>query len=439
MEKENLSERYDVLIAGMGVAGLFCALHLPESARVLVLSKDGAEKSDSFLAQGGICVLKTPEDFDAYFEDTMRAGHYENDAAAVEQMIWRSPSVIAQLVDCGVAFARDGAGHFRYTREGGHSVPRILFHDDVTGKEIASRLLAAAKTRENIRLVEYCELVDVIARDGECFGGVLRKTDTGELFTVYADHTLLASGGVGGLFENSTNYRHLTGDAVAIALRNGVRTEHIDYVQIHPTTFYSEKHGRRFLISESVRGEGAVLLGADGKRFCNELLPRDVVTAAIREQMAREGSSFVRLDMRPVGEKTLREHFPTIFAHCRDEGYDVLTTPIPVVPAQHYFMGGVKVDLWGRTNMKRLYAAGETACNGVHGKNRLASNSLLESLVWAERAAQAMAEDGAGKIQKFPQADLSAYQDYDTLKKTYAALIRAAAEAERAAGGRRQA
>ncbi len=439
MQEDNFSERYDVLIAGMGVAGLFCALHLPAEMRVLVLSKDGAEKSDSFLAQGGICVLKDPADFDGYFEDTMRAGHYENDPAAVEQMIRRSPSVIARLVACGVAFARDEAGNFRYTREGGHSSPRILFHGDTTGKEIAGRLLSAVRQRENVRLAEGVELVDILTEEGECFGGIVRKKATGAVFPVYADHTLLATGGVGGLFEHSTNYRHLTGDAVAIALQNGVQTEHIDYVQIHPTTFYSPKHGRRFLISESVRGEGAVLLGADGKRFCNELLPRDVVTAAIREQMAKEGSSFVRLDMRPVGEKTLREHFPTIFAHCLEEGYDVLKTPVPVVPAQHYFMGGIKVDLWGRTNMRRLYAAGETACNGVHGRNRLASNSLLESLVWAERAAQAMAEDGAGRIKKFPKKDLSAYADYDTLKKTYAALVRAEANRQRAESERRKA
>ncbi len=425
---EGILKKYGALIAGTGVAGLNCALHLPADMQILMLSKDAADRSDSFLAQGGICVLKSPDDFKKYFDDTMRAGHYENDPEAVELMIRSSPALIRELVGYGVRFARDGKGDFRYTREGGHSEPRILFHDDVTGKEITSHLLSAVRALPNVRILERCELVDVIAKDGECFGGVVRDLASGELFPVYADATLLATGGVGGLWENSTNYRHLTGDALAIALKNGVEVEHIDYVQIHPTTFYSEKHGRRFLISESVRGEGAVLLDKNGNRFCNELLPRDIVTGEIREQMKKDGTKHVWLDMRPLGEKTVKEHFPTIYRHCLDEGYDVLKDPIPVVPAQHYFMGGIKVDKDGRTNMKRLYAAGETACNGVHGKNRLASNSLLESLIWAERAASAMA--GEGKIRSFPEKDLAEYSDYDRLKENYAKAIREEAEKE---------
>ena len=425
-----IKEKYGVLIAGTGVAGLNCALHLPKDVTVLMLSKDVSDKSDSFLAQGGICVLKADDDYEKYFDDTMRAGHYENDAGAVELMIRSSPHVIGELVGRGVAFARDEKGNFRYTREGGHSVPRILFHDDVTGKEITSHLLAEVKKLPNVTIRENAELVDVIAEDGECFGGVIRERESGKLYTVYADHTLLATGGVGGLYENSTNYRHLTGDALAIAMKNGVAVEHLDYVQIHPTTFYSEKHGRRFLISESVRGEGAVLYDKNMRRFCNELLPRDIVTSEIRAQMKKDGTKHVWLDMRPIGEKTVREHFPTIYRRCLDEGYDVLKEPIPVVPAQHYFMGGIKVDKDGRTNMKRLYAAGETACNGVHGKNRLASNSLLESLVWAERAAAAMTSGEEGAIARFPEKDLAAYADYGALKQEYAKAIREEAEKE---------
>lgn len=425
-----IEEKYGVLIAGTGVAGLNCALHLPRDVTVLMLSKDVSDKSDSFLAQGGICVLKADDDYEKYFDDTMRAGHYENDAGAVELMIRSSPHVIEELVGRGVAFARDEKGNFRYTREGGHSVPRILFHDDVTGKEITSHLLAEVKKLPNVTIRENAELVDVIAEDGECFGGVIRERESGKLYTVYADHTLLATGGVGGLYENSTNYRHLTGDALAIAMKNGVAVEHLDYVQIHPTTFYSEKHGRRFLISESVRGEGAVLYDKNMRRFCNELLPRDIVTSEIRAQMKKDGTKHVWLDMRPIGEKTVREHFPTIYRRCLDEGYDVLKEPIPVVPAQHYFMGGIKVDKDGRTNMKRLYAAGETACNGVHGKNRLASNSLLESLVWAERAAAAMTSGEEDAIARFPEKDLAAYADYGALKQEYAKAIREEAEKE---------
>ena len=418
----------DVLIAGTGVAGLCCALNLPREKSIVLLTKAVAEESDSFLAQGGICMLRGAEDFAAYFEDTMRAGHYANNEAAVRQMIESSPAMIEELVSDGVEFARDEAGNFRFTREGGHSRPRILFHGDETGKEITSKLLAKVRTLSNARILEHCELLDIIRAGGLCRGGVVRRED-GELFDIFAADTVLATGGIGGLHEHSTNWRHLTGDALAIALRNGVEVEHLDYVQIHPTTFYSEKHGRRFLISESVRGEGAVLLDKNGQRFCNELMPRDIVTGDIRAQMRKDGTKHVWLDMRPVGKETLLEHFPTICRHCAEEGYNVLETPIPVVPAQHYFMGGIRVDADGRTSLPRLYAAGETACNGVHGKNRLASNSLLESLIWAKRAALSIAASPAP-----PRATATPvhrmYADYAALKEDYAQRIRREAERE---------
>lgn len=421
---------YNVLIAGTGAAGLCCALNLPAEMRVLLLTKARADESDSFLAQGGICMLRGKEDYFGYFEDTVRAGHYENDPAAVRLMIESSPAMIEELVGYGVQFARDENGNFRFTREGGHRRPRILFHGDETGREITKTLLAAVRLLPNVTIRENAELVDILAEGNECFGGVVRDCATGETEDVHADFTLLATGGVGGLYENSTNFRHLTGDALAVALAHGVQVEHLNYVQIHPTTFYSEEEGRRFLISESVRGEGAVLLGKNGSRFCNELMPRDVVTGEIRQQMEKDGTKFVWLDMRPVGKETLEEHFPTICAHCREKGFDVLKEPIPVVPAQHYFMGGVKVDLDGKTSMRRLYAAGETACNGVHGRNRLASNSLLESLIWAERAAKSMAQLRGLRIERFPVSDKSVYADYAALKKRYAESIREEAERE---------
>ena len=421
---------YNVLIAGTGVAGLCCALNLPADMRVLMLTKAKADESDSFLAQGGICMLRGKEDFFGYFEDTIRAGHYENDPAAVRQMIERSPAMIEELVGYGVQFARDREGNFRFTREGGHRRPRILFHGDETGKEITKTLLAAVRRLPNVTIRENAELIDLLAEGNECFGGVVRDTPTGALADVHADFTLLATGGVGGLYKDSTNFRHLTGDALAMALLHGVEVEHLNYVQIHPTTFYSAEEGRRFLISESVRGEGAVLLDKNGQRFCNELMPRDVVTGEIRRQMQKDGSDHVWLDMRPVGRSTLEEHFPTICAHCREKGYDVLKEPVPVVPAQHYFMGGIKVGLDGKTSMKRLYAAGETACNGVHGRNRLASNSLLESLIWAERAAQAIAAVRGLGIERFPASDKSRYGDYAALKANYAEIVREEAERE---------
>ena len=204
---------------------------------------------------------------------------------------------------------------------------------------------------------------------------------------IYAQDTIFASGGIGGRYQHSTNFLHLTGDALDISRKHGMRLEHLDYVQIHPTTLYSSKPGRRFLISESVRGEGAVLYNKDGERFVNELLPRDVVTKAIREQMEKDGTDHVWLSMENIDKNTILEHFPNICERCREEGYDVTKEWIPVVPAQHYFMGGIWVDSDSRTSMEHLYAVGETSCNGVHGANRLASNSLLESLVFAKRAA----------------------------------------------------
>lgn len=388
------AEYRGTLIVGAGAAGLNCALHLPAGEDVLVICKGGLKESDSFLAQGGICVLRDTGDEAGYFEDTMRAGHYENDPETVRCMIAHSRETIDELISFGVRFARDEEGALAYTREGAHSRPRIVFHADCTGREIAFRLLRAAQKRTNVELRPYTAMVDLLfGVHGECVGAAVRDRHSGEVSLVYAGNTVLATGGVGGLFAHSTNYRILTGDGVGAALAHGVATQHLDYVQFHPTTLYTRGRGRRFLISESVRGEGAQLLNAAGERFVDELLPRDVVTAAIREQMRREGSDHVRLDLRTVrgGKRTLEEHFPGIVRRCRKEGYDVFSQPVPVVPAQHYFMGGVKSDLSGRTNAPHLYAVGETCCNGVHGRNRLASNSLLEALIFARRAAQDIA------------------------------------------------
>lgn len=389
------TERYDVLVIGAGVAGLNCALNLPRGKRVLVVCKGGIRESDSFLAQGGICVLRDENDFDGYFEDTMRAGHYENNPDTVRCMIENSRDTISDLVGMGVRFAREN-GEFVYTREGAHSRPRILFHEDCTGREITSHVLKEARTRENIEIRTHTSMIDLICDEGNtrCFGAVMRESGSGRIYAVTADATVLATGGVGGLFRHSTNFPLLTGDGLAVCLKHGVALEHPDYVQIHPTTLYTGKPGRKFLISESVRGEGAKLLNAKGERFVDELQPRDVVAQAIFAEMEKEGSKCVRLDMRTVdgGADTLRRHFPGIVKKCAEEGFDVFSQPIPVVPAQHYFMGGIKSDLLGRTTMKDLYAVGETCCNGVHGKNRLASNSLLEALIFAKRAAGDIAE-----------------------------------------------
>ena len=422
----------DILIVGSGVAGLYCALNLPEDRRVTVVTKNKARRSDSFLAQGGICVLRDEDDYDAFYEDTMKAGHYENNPDSVHIMIHSSQEVIADLVGFGVRFEKNGEA-FTYTREGAHSQPRILFHEDETGKEITSHLLETARSRENITIIENYTMVDLICVENEC-RGIIGHDENHVFSAIQADYTVLATGGIGGIFEHSTNYRHLTGDAIALALKYGIKLQHIDYIQIHPTTLYTEKEGsREFLISESVRGEGAILLNGKGERFVNELLPRDVVANAILEEMKREGSKHVWLSLAPIPEEEIKTHFPHIYQRCLDEGYDVTRESIPVVPSQHYFMGGIEVDRYSKTSMARLYAAGETACNGVHGRNRLASNSLLESLVFAKRAARHIMED-----YTVLTADTEIVIDeakYENYKEEYKAAVLAAIEKEKHSHG----
>ena len=380
----------DVAIVGTGVAGLFAALNLPSDKKIVMITKADVESSDSFLAQGGICVLRDEKDYDSYFEDTMKAGHYENRKESVDIMIRSSREIINDLVGYGVEFEKEN-GEFAYTKEGAHSKPRILFHEDVTGKEITSKLLLQVKKLENVTIYEYTVMTDIIEENGRCVG-IFAENEEGKM-RIYAPDTILASGGIGGKYKHSTNFPHLTGDALDISRKHGIRLEHLDYVQIHPTTLYSTKPGRRFLISESVRGEGAVLYNKNKERFVSELLPRDVVTEAIYKEMEKDGTDYVWLSMEHVPKETILKHFPNIYQHCLEEGYDVLKECIPVVPAQHYFMGGIWVDSDSRTSMEHLYAAGETSCNGVHGANRLASNSLLESLVFAKRAAKKIGQE----------------------------------------------
>ena len=462
----------DVVIVGCGVAGLYCALNLPSALSVVMLAKTTVDECDSMLAQGGICVQHDDADYAPFFEDTLRAGHYENRCKSVDLMIRASRSIISDLAKRGVDFERDQAGNLRYTREGAHSRPRICFHSDITGDEITSTLLARVRELPNVRILEHTRMDDILvaqddaqvsaenaAKDGSVIEGeagtaaqnatgveaqgcatlnaaapatprasepcqpqtrccgVLAHTADGAQLRIFAGQTLWACGGIGGTYPRSTNFPSLTGDACAIAARHGIALEHMDYVQIHPTSLYSTRPGRAFLISESCRGEGAVLLDANGNRFTDELQPRDVVSAAIYRQMAAEGSDYVRLSFANMPKDEITGHFKNIYQRCLEEGFDITREPIPVVPAQHYFMGGVRVDRNSATDMPGLYAAGETSCNGVHGKNRLASNSLLESLVFAQRAAWDMCRKLGVKApvaQTYPEqpcgADAQAYE-----------------------------
>ena len=409
---------FDVIIVGCGCSGLYCALNLPDDKTILMLSKGDLQSSDSFLAQGGMCMLTGDEDYDRYFEDTLRAGHYKNNRKSVEIMINSSREVVDDLLEKGVEFDREADGSLALTREGAHSAKRIVFHKDITGREITSKLLEKVKCLSNVKILENTTMIDII-EDGEARGVVI-KTAEGEIKTLFSSYVVLATGGIGGLYEHSTNFKLLTGDGVAVCARHGVELKDMSYIQIHPTTLYSEKpEERSFLISESVRGEGAKLLNKDGRRFVYELLPRDILTQRIYAQMKTDGAEYVFEDLRPIDPAELKEHFPNIVGECEGRGFDVSKTPIPVVPAQHYFMGGIAVGEHSETSMKRLYAVGETACNGVHGANRLASNSLLESLVFAKRAAKHIAENFSVSEVREAEIDKSEYDDryFDGLKK----------------------
>ena len=391
------TKQVDVLIVGTGASGLFAALHLPKDKNILMITKDEVEHSDSYLAQGGICVLHDENDYDSFMEDTLKAGHYENRRESVDIMIRSSREVINELISYGVDFAKKD-GKLDYTREGCHSRARILFHEDITGKEITRNLLKAVQKLPNVTILEYTTMLDIIEENNTCLGVLVQDNKSSEYTAIKAKQVILASGGIGGLYKHSTNYSHLTGDAIAIALRHNIELENPDYIQIHPTSLYSEKPGRSFLISESVRGEGAKLYGKDGKRFANEVLPRDLMTAEIKKQMKKDQMPYVWLDMTVLGQDEIRNHFPHIYEKCLEEGYDVTKQWIPIVPAQHYYMGGIHVDKYSKTTMENLYAVGETSCNGVHGANRLASNSLLEGLVFAKRAAHEITNDLAKQV-----------------------------------------
>lgn len=417
----------DICIVGCGCSGLYAALQLPKNKKILMITKSDAESSDSFLAQGGICILKNEADYQSYFKDTMKAGHYENDPESVEIMIRSSQDVIHDLIKYGTDFHKDKDGKLDYTREGAHSHARILFHEDETGKEITKHLLEKVRALPNVTLLEYTTMLDIVEANNTCYGIIMKKAD-GTIETVSCDYVLLATGGVGGVYRHSTNFRHLTGDGIAVAIRHHITLKNINYVQIHPTTFYSpNEKDRSFLISESVRGEGALLYDKNMQRFTNELLPRDLLTEKIREQMKKDGTNHVWEDLRPIGHEQLMSHFPHIVQHCLEMGYDPEKEPIPVVPAQHYFMGGIKVNKQSKTSMDHLYAIGETACNGVHGKNRLASNSLLESLVFAKRAAKeiASAYEMLHNPMVFAHIQEADYTNMASLKQTYRHMVQA--------------
>ena len=376
----------DVLVVGSGVAGLYCALNLRKDLDVMVVSKDKLDCTNTYLAQGGISVARDMEDVPLFIEDTLRAGQYKNDLQAVKVLTRESIENVDSLVALGLDVDKDEDGNWDYTKEGAHCVNRIIHTQDNTGETVAKTLIKNTLSRSNIRVYEDTFLADIIVKNNKCIGAILLKN--GKQINVFAKNVVLACGGIGGLYKNSTSQRILRGDGLAIALRHDIELKDINYIQIHPTAFYDgSTDERRFLISESVRGEGGKLYNIHGERFVDELQPRDVVSQAIFKEMKKTNSPYVLLDISFLDEDYLKSRFSTIYNKCLEKGTDITKEPIKVSPAQHYFMGGIKVGLNGQTSMDNLYAVGETACTGIHGANRLASNSLLEGLVFSKRAA----------------------------------------------------
>jgi len=412
----------DVLVLGSGIGGLFLALSVAERATVTIVTKKQDHESNTNYAQGGMAaVLSGADSFDLHVHDTLVAGAGLCHPDVVREVVRGGPEAVRELAALGARFTREGAG-FELGREGGHSARRIVHAGDLTGREIERALLAAARRHSNVTLLENHLAVDLLlashlasaARSaGRAAGGTRRRDavwgayvldrENGRIHPFRARSTVLATGGSGKVYLYTSNPDIATGDGVAMAWRAGAAVANLEFMQFHPTCLYHPR-AKSFLISEAVRGEGAVLLALDGTRIMErvhplaDLAPRDIVARAIDATMKRRGDDSVLLDCRPIGSARLVERFPNIMTRCRELGFDPATEPIPVVPAAHYQCGGVRARLDGRTDLDRLYAVGEVACTGLHGANRLASNSLLEAVVVARRAAEqcvARAREGA--------------------------------------------
>lgn len=377
----------DVLVIGTGVAGLYSSLSLNKDIKVTLLAKSTVSECNTYLAQGGIATALNTEDEPLFVEDTLKAGQYRNIKKSVEILAAESRENIKRLINIGMNFDRNEDGSLNYTREGAHSVNRIVHSTDETGKVVFETLLNEVKKRDNIEIIENIAVFDLLSQNNVCFGAAAIKDNT--VYNIHSKATILACGGIGGIFKNSTNQRTLTADGIAMALKNNIEVRDLNYIQFHPTALYDGgMDEKKFLISESVRGEGGKLLNVKNERFINELLPRDVVANAIYKEEAKDNSKCVYLDITFMDSDFIKNRFPGIYNECLNRGIDITKSKIPVTPVQHYFMGGIKVDFNSLTSMKNLYACGEVSNTGVHGANRLASNSLLEGLVFSRRAAR---------------------------------------------------
>ncbi len=429
---------FDVLIVGSGLAGLSAALLLAPSWRVAVITKRAVHEGSSGWAQGGIAAVWSKDDsFEAHVDDTLVAGAGLCDLAATRFVVEQAPQAIAWLQQMGVPFSEE-AGQLHLTREGGHSARRIVHVTDATGAAVQRTLIERVRQTPNISLFEQHTLVDLItsaklaahrerassaqpkleASPNRCLGLYALDEATDQVLTFSAPHTILATGGAGKVYLYTTNPDTATGDGIAAAWRAGCRVQNMEFIQFHPTCLY-HPHAKSFLISEAVRGEGGRLLLPDGTRFMPahdaraELAPRDVVARAIDFEMKKGGLDCVYLDISHQPLAFLQEHFPNIYARCLELGIDISKQPIPVVPAAHYTCGGVMADLAGRTDLAGLYAIGETACSGLHGANRLASNSLVECMVFAQATAKAIDQATPSHSPALPAWDESRVSDAD--------------------------
>lgn len=397
----------DFLIIGSGIAGLSYALKVAEYGQVVIITKATAEESNTKYAQGGIAgVLSAPDSFESHIRDTLDAGAGLCDPETVRMVITEGADRIREMIALGTRFDTTASGEFDLAKEGGHSQHRVLHYKDSTGNEIERALLEAIRRHPNITVHTHYFALDLITQHhlGEevrrttpgirCFGAYVLNTATQKVETILSRVTLMASGGVGQVYKSTTNPAIATGDGIAMVYRAKGRVKDMEFVQFHPTALYHPGESPAFLISEAVRGFGAVLKTTDGDSFMERydsrgsLAPRDIVARAIDNELKMRGDEYVGLDCRHLDPEKFREHFPMILDKCLSVGIDPFTTMIPVVPAAHYMCGGVEVDHNGCTSIEGLYAAGECACTGLHGANRLASNSLLEGLVYSHRAAQ---------------------------------------------------